>query len=91
MYRATLGVIALAACASFAIAAQRAPAAPMVEVFKTPTCGCCSKWVEHMRANGFNVRTNDLADLTDIKKSRGVPDQVQSCHTAVVNGYVVEG
>jgi hypothetical protein len=44
-----------------------------------------------MRANGFTVRANDLNDLTDIKKSRGVPDQVQSCHTAVVNGYVVEG
>jgi hypothetical protein len=44
-----------------------------------------------MRTNGFTVRTNDLNDLTEIKKSRGVPDQVQSCHTAVVNGYVVEG
>ena len=47
--------------------------------------------VAHMRENGFTVRTNDLADLTDIKTSRGVPDQVQSCHTAVVSGYVVEG
>ena len=44
-----------------------------------------------MRASGFNVRTTDLNDLSEIKKSRGVPDQVQSCHTAVVNGYVVEG
>jgi hypothetical protein len=74
-----------------AAAAQQKPAGPLLEVFKTPTCGCCSKWVEHMRNNGFNVRTTDLNDLTEIKKSRGVPDQVQSCHTAVVNGYVVEG
>ena len=44
-----------------------------------------------MRKNGFNVRATDVNDLTEIKKSRGVPDQVQSCHTAVVNGYVVEG
>ena len=44
-----------------------------------------------MRTNGFNVRTTDMNDLSEIKKSRGVPDQVQSCHTAVVNGYVVEG
>jgi hypothetical protein len=73
------------------VAAQQKPAGPLVEVFKTPTCGCCSLWVEHMRTNGFTVRTNDLADLTDIKKSRGVPHEVQSCHTAVVNGYVVEG
>ena len=74
-----------------AAAAQQKPSGPLVEVFKTPTCGCCSKWVEHMRANGFIVRTTDLNDLTEIKKSRGVPDQVQSCHTAVVSGYVVEG
>ena len=72
-------------------AAQQAPAGPMVEVFKSPTCGCCANWVEHMRTNGFTVRTTDMNDLTDIKKSRGVPDHVQSCHTAVVNGYVVEG
>ena len=72
-------------------AVQQKPAGPLVEVFKTPTCGCCSQWVEHMRKNGFTVRATDLNDLTQIKKSRGVPDQVQSCHTAVVNGYVVEG
>ena len=72
-------------------AAQQKPAGPLVEVFKTPTCGCCSLWVEHMRKNGFNVRTTDMNDVSEIKKSRGVPDQVQSCHTAVVNGYVVEG
>jgi hypothetical protein len=73
-------------------AAQQTPAGgPLVEVFKSPTCGCCSQWVEHMRASGFTVRTTDLNDLSEIKKARGVPDQVQSCHTAVVNGYVVEG
>ena len=84
--------LAVAAFASLGIAAARQrQAAPLVEVFKTPTCGCCSQWVEHMRANGFTVRTNDLNDLTDIKKTRGVPDAVQSCHTAVVNGYVIEG
>jgi hypothetical protein len=74
-----------------AAAAQPKPAAPLVEVFKSPTCGCCGNWVKHMQANGFIVRTTDMNDLTEIKKSRGVPDQVQSCHTAVVNGYVIEG
>ncbi len=82
---------ALALSGTIYIAAQQKPAGPLVEVFKSPTCGCCAQWVEHMRASGFTVRTTDLNDLTDIKKSRGVPDQVQSCHTAVVNGYVVEG
>jgi hypothetical protein len=64
---------------------------PTVEVYKTPTCGCCNKWVEHLRAHGFTVRTTDVATLEDIKVRQGVPPHVQSCHTAVVNGYVVEG
>jgi len=93
MYRNTLIALVVAAVAALGIvgAQQQRPSGLLVEVFKTPTCGCCSQWVEHMRANGFTMRTNDLNDLTDIKKARGVPDRVQSCHTAVVNGYVVEG
>lgn len=93
MYRNAMIAVALAAVAAFGIVAaqQQRPSGPLLEVFKTPTCGCCSQWVEHMRAHGFTVRTNDLSDLTDVKKARGVPDRVQSCHTAVVNGYVVEG
>jgi hypothetical protein len=84
--------IAMAAAASFGIAAaQQREAAPLVEVYKSPTCGCCSKWIEHMRANGFTVKTTDVGDMTKIKAARGVPDQVQSCHTGIVNGYVVEG
>ena len=92
MSRSTVIALTVATLALFgAVAAQQKPAGPLVEVFKTPTCGCCSQWVEHMRKNGFTVRTTDLNDLSEIKKSRGVPADVQSCHTAVVNGYVVEG
>jgi hypothetical protein len=92
MPRSTVIAFAIGALALFgAAAAQQKPASPLVEVFKSPTCGCCSQWVEHMRKSGFTVRTTDLNDLTEIKKSRGVPGEVQSCHTAVVNGYVVEG
>jgi hypothetical protein len=92
MNRATVVAVAVAALACLGIvAAQQPRSGPLVEVFKTPTCGCCSKWVEHMSANGFNVRTTDLNDVGPIKTARGVPDQLQSCHTAVVNGYVVEG
>lgn len=71
-------------------AAQRA-AQPTVEVYKTATCGCCAKWVEHLEAHGFTVKTTNLDDLSAIKETRGVPRRVQSCHTAVVGGYVVEG
>lgn len=64
---------------------------PMMTVFKTPTCGCCAKWVDHMRENGFTVHVTDLNDLTTIKNKHNVPARLQSCHTGVVNGYVVEG
>ena len=88
-------VIMLAAAAGIAgfgaLRAQQTSSGPLVEVFKTPTCGCCSKWVEHMRANGFDAKVHDLLDLSEIKNTRGVPDNAQSCHTAVVGGYVVEG
>ena len=63
----------------------------VVDVYKSPTCGCCSKWVDHMREEGFEVRTTDTSDLADFKASHGVPGQVESCHTALVGGYVVEG
>lgn len=62
-----------------------------VEVFKTATCECCSKWVDHLRVNGFAVRTTDLQSLDDVKKKYSVPADFGSCHTAVVSGYVIEG
>lgn len=96
-------IAALAAAVALSQAAGSAhqrpkPAAPkqaakpiMLAVYKTPTCGCCSKWVDHMKQNGFTVHVTDLHDLSAIKAKHGVPSKVQSCHTAIVNGYVVEG
>lgn len=74
-------------------AANKAPAAAAtpIEVYKTPTCGCCGKWVEHMKAQGFAPTVHDLPDLSAVRSKHGVPAHLQSCHTAVVNGYVVEG
>lgn len=66
-------------------------ALPIVDVYKTPTCGCCSEWVEHLRGHGFTVRTTDMEDLAALKAGHHVPRHVQSCHTALVDGYVVEG
>lgn len=72
-------------------AAWAADARPTVEVYKSPTCGCCSKWVEHMKANGFKVVTHEMNDVTPHKQRLGVPVGMGSCHTAVVGGYLVEG
>jgi len=72
-------------------AAALAQQTPAIEVYKTPTCGCCNKWVEHLRNNGFTVRTINLDRLTDVKARHGVPSRVQSCHTGLVRDYVIEG
>jgi hypothetical protein len=79
---------------SVGAAAQRAasPAAgPTVEVFKSATCGCCNGWVEHLRSNGFTVRTTNTETLDALKTKHQIPAQVRSCHTGLVGGYVVEG
>jgi hypothetical protein len=64
---------------------------PVVEVYKDPTCGCCSQWVEHLKAAGFTVRTTESNDMDAFKDKQGVPARTRSCHTALVGGYVVEG
>lgn len=72
--------------------AQRlANAADTIVVYKTPTCGCCSDWVDHAREYGFTVIAYDLDDLTPVKRQLGVPPGRISCHTSVVRGYTVEG
>lgn len=71
-------------------ARQQAASTRMV-VYKSPTCGCCTKWIENMRANGFTVEIHDQDDVTPIKRASGVPAGAESCHTAQVGGYVVEG
>ena len=62
-----------------------------ITVFKSPYCGCCGKWVDHMRAAGFAVTVRDVEDLSPIKSMAGVPGDLESCHTATVQGYIIEG
>jgi hypothetical protein len=64
---------------------------PLVTVYKSPTCGCCVEWMDHLEANGFEVRGVDVADMSVVKAERGVPSALGACHTAVVEGYVIEG
>jgi hypothetical protein len=64
---------------------------PTLTVYKSPTCGCCSLWVEHMQAAGFTVEVQDREDMAAVKDSLGLPADLSSCHTGVIDGYVVEG
>ena len=62
-----------------------------IMVYKSPTCGCCKKWVKHLRKEGFKVKTKDYRDMKPIKQTLGVKPQFQSCHTAKVGKYFIEG
>ena len=66
-------------------------AAPEITVYKSATCGCCKKWVSHLRNAGFKVTAVDRTDLDRIKAASGVGPEFASCHTAIVDGYVIEG
>ena len=67
------------------------PAPVEIEVYRTPTCGCCGKWVDHLRGAGFRVAVHNLDDLSAVKAAYRVPRELASCHTGLVDGYVVEG
>jgi hypothetical protein len=88
-----LGFAALAM--TITISSGTAPLAqrttPKVTTYKSPTCGCCSKWVDHMRASGFEVTATNVEDMAAVKQKYGVPDKAGSCHTSVVGDYVIEG
>lgn len=60
-------------------------------VYKTPACGCCDKWVEHLRDNDFNVKVNLVPETNSVRSRAGVPQEMASCHTAIVGDYWVEG
>ena len=63
----------------------------IVTVYKSPTCGCCKKWISHLEENGFKVKAIDTGNMSNIKDQAGIPTGAGSCHTAFVNDYVIEG
>ncbi|AIA74964.1 metal-binding protein [Halomonas campaniensis] len=75
----------------FAAYSLNALAAPTVDVHSDPNCGCCSDWVSHLEEAGFEVNHQRDGDLRSIKMANGVPPELASCHTAIVEGYVIEG
>ena len=83
--------VVLIAGTAFAGLSTKDAGALEVTVYKSPTCGCCTKWIAHLEANGFNVNAHDVADLTQVKREHGVRRGLTSCHTALVDGYVIEG
>lgn len=70
--------------------AQTAGSSPVLAVCKSPTCGCCGAWVEHMTKAGFQARITETSDPGSIRRAHGVPDSLASCHTAVIGEHVLE-
>jgi hypothetical protein len=83
-----LSSTALVALLGAPLAAEEATT---VTVYRSPTCGCCTKWVDHLKEAGFAVEMREVRDVTPVKIENGVPEKLASCHTALVEGYVIEG
>lgn len=81
----------LALMALFYLCGTAAEELPTVQIYKSPTCGCCTKWAGHLRQQGFTVQAKDLTNVEPIKREHSVPAQLRSCHTALLGGYVIEG
>ncbi|MGF2734455.1 DUF411 domain-containing protein [Marinobacter sp. DUT-1] len=90
MNRHTLA-LGLAAALGFSTAALAGGAAQNIHVYKSPTCGCCADWVDHLEENGFEVKVTETNDLNPIKIQAGLTPALASCHTAFVGDYVIEG
>lgn len=77
---------------SFGLNAEEKAVEPIeIEVYRSPTCGCCSKWLAHLKENQFVIKDNVTEDMQAIRDKYGVPKNMASCHTALVDGYVIEG
>ena len=84
-------LVALLMLALLGAGSAAASAAEVVDVYKSPNCGCCGKWIDHMKDAGFEVRTHNVMDVPLARKTLGMPERFGSCHTAKVGGYVIEG
>jgi hypothetical protein len=82
---------------SLTTAAARIPSStalakkPTITVYKDPSCGCCKAWIAHLVKAGYTVDAKDSPNMAEIKRDLGVPDALKSCHTGIVNGYIIEG
>lgn len=88
--RRSLLIVGVSALSAAACAQTPRPSSDLA-VYKSPICGCCGAWVEHMTAAGFQARITEVTDPAAVRGAQGVPASVASCHTALIGGYVLEG
>jgi hypothetical protein len=85
--RRFIAALALAVVAPAALAQEKL----VVEVWRSPSCGCCGAWVKHLQENGFSTQVHFVDDTSAMRRSLGIPERFGSCHTAKVGGYAIEG
>jgi hypothetical protein len=84
-------LVLLASVAGLPMLGMPAAADPPITVHKDPTCGCCTGWVQHLQKNGFATKVIESSRLNAVRARLGVPDELAACHTAEIDGYVIEG
>jgi hypothetical protein len=83
--------LSLAATFSLSNSLQAGESDENIHVYKSPTCGCCTDWVDHLKENGFEVQVTETNNLNPIKIDAGLTPSLASCHTAFIGDYVIEG
>ncbi|MGK7889180.1 MAG: DUF411 domain-containing protein [Leptolyngbyaceae cyanobacterium] len=89
--------LALVGCANPSMALTettrptRAVVGQELVVFRSPTCGCCGKWIEHMQSAGFTIKDEITSDMAGVKQRYGIPEELRTCHTAIAGNYIIEG
>jgi hypothetical protein len=83
--------LAIASLGARRLLGETTAAPTAITVYKSASCGCCTKWVDHLRANGFAPMVHDEEDMDGIKDEMGVPKDLRSCHTALLDRYLIEG
>ncbi len=94
LVRAMMALLCVTVLVPQSLAADKSPPRQFgkkITVYKSPNCGCCAGWAEHLRHSGFHVSVIDQNDLSQIKAQYGITEQLRSCHTAVIDGYAIEG
>ncbi|WP_297112239.1 DUF411 domain-containing protein [uncultured Devosia sp.] len=85
-----IGALSLAGATLMTPALAQA-AAPVISIKKDPWCGCCTGWARHLEQAGFAIDVEEIEEMETVKDNLGVPTELRSCHTATIDGYVIEG
>lgn len=93
VFAGLLACLLLVACGTAAVQQPAASVgdARVMTVYKSPSCGCCTDWVAYLEDHGYDITVEDVTSVTAIKEEQGIPRSMHSCHTAMIDGYLIEG